>query len=127
MMVIQPEDMIGRTFLGIHLDNGEQHRARIVKCIDNHRDKVESNPQRIKFLCSFNNDQYEDIMSYNDIIDHIEKNEDDSGVWKLRHITAHEGPLATNSSRLQRIQVQCHDRVGDWGDHSRAIVYYCCR
>ena len=32
-------------------------------------------------------------MSYNDIIDHIEKNEDDSGVWKLRRITAHEGPL----------------------------------
>ena len=45
------------------------------------------------FLCSFNNDQYEDIMSYNDIIDHIEKNEDYSGVWKLRRITAHEGPL----------------------------------
>ena len=32
-------------------------------------------------------------MSYNDIIDHIEKNEDDSGVWKLGRITAHEGPL----------------------------------
>ena len=93
MMIIQPEDMIGSTFLGSPLDNGERHQARIVKCIDAHRDKVESNPQRIKFLCSFNNNQYEDIMSYNDIIDHIENNEDDSGVWKLRHITAHEGPL----------------------------------
>ena len=32
-------------------------------------------------------------MSYNDIIDHIEKDEEDSGLWKLPRITAHEGPL----------------------------------
>ena len=55
MMVIKPEDMIGRTFLANLLDNREQHRARIVKCIDNHHDKLENNHVHINFLCSFNN------------------------------------------------------------------------
>ena len=33
------------------------------------------------------------VIGYNDIIDHIEKDADDLTVWKLRRITAHEGPL----------------------------------
>ena len=93
MMVMKPEDMIGRTFLTDPLDNGEQHRARIVKAIEEHQDNITEHPDRIKFLCSFNNEQYEEIMSYNDIVDHIEKDTDDTTVWKLRRITAHEGPL----------------------------------
>ena len=94
MMVIKPEDMVGRTFLTDALDNGERHRAHIVKAIEDHQENIEAHPERIKFLCSFNNKQYEEILSYNDIIDRIEKEDNDPDVWKLRRITAHEGPLS---------------------------------
>ena len=93
MMIMQPEDMIGRTFLTEPQDNGERHRARIVKAIIDHENNIKNNPDRIKFLCSFNNDEYEDILAYNDIVDHIEKDYEDPTIWKLRRITAHEGPL----------------------------------
>ena len=36
MMIMSPEDMIGRTFLGQLRDYGEIHRATIVKAISNH-------------------------------------------------------------------------------------------
>ena len=93
-MVIQPEDMIGQIFLAEPFDNGERHRACIVEAISDQHNQLEKNPDCIKFLCSFNNDQYTDILAYNNIINHIEKYDDDPTIWKLHHITAHEGPLA---------------------------------
>ena len=54
--------------------------------------KAES-PARTKFLCSFNNDQYQEILAYNDIIRHIQKDHNDIDVWKFKRMTAHEGPI----------------------------------
>ena len=93
MMVMQPEDMIGRTFLTEPLDNGERRHTRIVKAIIDHKNNLTNDSDHIKFLCPFNNDEYEDILAYNDIVNHIERDYEDSTLWKLRHITAHEGPL----------------------------------
>ena len=56
-------------------DDGQQHRARIVELITQHEDKVTSNPSLIKFKCSLNNDEYEEILSYNDIVDYINRKE----------------------------------------------------
>ena len=67
MMIVKPEDMIGCTFLTNLLDNGEKHRACIVKYIDNHHDKLENNPEHIKFLCSFKDEQYEDTQETNNL------------------------------------------------------------
>ena len=50
MTIMAPEDMIKHTFLGQPRDDVERHRATIVKAISNHDKKIESNPERIKFL-----------------------------------------------------------------------------
>ena len=92
-MVMHPEDLIGRTFLSEPMDNGERHSGRIVKAITEHKRDIANNPDRIKFLCSFNNDGDEDILACHDIINRIEKEYEDPTVWKLQSITAHEGPL----------------------------------
>ena len=73
-----------------------------VEMLYEHEKDVENNPDRIKFLCSFNNDEYEDILAYHDIIDHIEKEYEDPTVWKLRRITAHEGPLQRTHPNYKR-------------------------
>ena len=53
-------------------------------------------PACTKFLCSFNDDQYQENIAYNDIIRHIERNHDDLDVWKFKRITAHEYPIIHN-------------------------------
>jgi hypothetical protein len=94
MMIIKPEDLIGRTFLTSTRDNGQRFRARIVEAVEDHRQSISDNPEHIKFRCSINNDQYEEVMAYNDIIQKIEQDDDeDTTVWKYRRLTAHEGPL----------------------------------
>jgi hypothetical protein len=43
-----------------------------------------------------NNEEYEEIVTYNNIVNHIERQEggqDNDSIWKFRQITAHEGPL----------------------------------
>ena len=94
--VFNPEDLIGRTFLLDVNDDGERHRARIVKLIEDHESKVEDNPTRIKFLVSYNNDKGEEIITYNKILDYILKDEETDIMWKFRRIISHEGPLEQN-------------------------------
>jgi len=75
-------------------DDGQRFRARIVKAIKDHESDLASNPTRIKFLCSVNDDEFEEIMSCNEILSHIERDEEDTAAWKFKRITAHEGPLS---------------------------------
>jgi hypothetical protein len=86
-------DLVGRTFLMDERKDGQHHRARIVQAIADHASDLAANPTRIKFVCSINDEQFEEILTYNEVLHHIEQNEDDAVVWKFRRITAHEGPL----------------------------------
>ena len=65
MPVISPEDLIGKTFIMDEQEDGQKFRARITRLIEDHEADVDSNPTRIKFLCSFNNDTQEEIITYN--------------------------------------------------------------
>jgi hypothetical protein len=56
---------------------------------------LEDNPTRIQFLISINDDESEEIITYNEILRYIEASDESEGdtVWKFKRITAHEGPL----------------------------------
>jgi hypothetical protein len=48
-------------------------------------------------------DDYEEILSYNELMDYIEKDEqqhqdeDGNGFWNFKHIVGHEGPFRTSN------------------------------
>jgi Reverse transcriptase (RNA-dependent DNA polymerase) len=97
--LVNTTDLIGRTFL-TEREDGQKHRARIVAAVEDHNLKIEKNPDRMKFLCSVNDDKYEEIMTYNEIINHIEQSEeDDAIVWKFKRIIEHEGPLSKTHAK----------------------------
>ena len=78
-----PHGIIGKTFLKHTDDNGERLRATVIKCIEDHDKDLAKDPNRKKFICSLNNDQYEEIMSYNEIMDHINDHDQDNVIWKF--------------------------------------------
>ena len=82
----------GRSFLLPPEDNGERHMAKIID-IDDHGQPLED----IKFKLKINKDQAEEIMSYNQLMDYIQKGteaeEDPDSLFKFRDIVAHQGPL----------------------------------
>ena len=54
--VFNPHDIVGRSFLLDERMDGQKHRARVVKLVDDHVTRFEGNPERAKILCSVNND-----------------------------------------------------------------------
>ena len=94
MPIFNPEDLVGRTFLLGEQKDGQNFRARIVEAINAHEDKVKENPELLRFKCSINNDAFEEIMAYNDIVNHIYQDQESDIVWKFKEIIGHEGPLS---------------------------------
>ena len=92
MANIDIPNLLGRSFLLPPEDNGERHMAKIVD-IDDHGQPLED----IKFKLKINKDQAEEIMSYNQLMDYIQKGtdaeEDPDSLFKFRDIIAHQGPL----------------------------------
>ena len=74
--------------------DGQQHRATIIKMLEDHDSSLESNPTRLKFLLSVNNDDGEEIITYNQLLDYLSRDEKDETVWKFRRIVSHKGPLS---------------------------------
>ena len=92
MANIDMPNLLGRSFLLPPEDNGEHHMAKIID-IDDHGQPLED----IKFKLKINKDQAEEIMSYSQLMDYIQKGtdaeEDPDSLFKFRDIVAHQGPL----------------------------------
>ena len=54
----------------------------------------------IKFKCLVDN-EYEDVIAYNDIVDYIEQDNGWDGTWKFRRILRYEGPLKAHDKRYK--------------------------
>ena len=92
MANIDIPNLLGISFLLPPEDNGERHMAKVID-IDDHGQTLED----IKFKLKINKDQAEEIMSYNQLMDYIQKatdaEEDPDSLFKFRDIVAHQGPL----------------------------------
>jgi hypothetical protein len=73
MLIVDPNDLVGRTFLMVPQPDGQRFRAHIVRAIEDHERDLANNSERTHFLCSINDDQFEEIMSYNDILSSLEE------------------------------------------------------
>ena len=93
MAIVHPSDLVGRTFLLPERDDGQRFRAQIVEAIDKYTDDFNAAPEHRKFRCSINDDQYEEILTYQQIMEYIEQEGNDPIYWKFKRITAHQGPL----------------------------------
>ena len=94
MPTIDVEDLIGRTFLMPRQEDGQQFRAKIVEAISDHERGLSNEAVRVKFRCTVNDEEFEEIVAYNELLDHISKDETEEGLWKFKSISAHQGPLS---------------------------------
>ena len=69
--------------------DGSRHRAKIMSEVQKMKDKGHESPEYIKFKCLVNND-FEDIVAYNDIVDCIEKDSTWDGIWTFEKILTHK-------------------------------------
>jgi hypothetical protein len=83
-VIVNPQDLLGCTFLMDTQEDGQRFRARIVECISDHKSNVHHSDDHVKFRISVNEDEYKEIITYNELMDFIEKNqENDAIVWRF--------------------------------------------
>ena len=93
-----PSELIGRSYLGLPTDDNQKFRMRIIKAISDCQENIDKHPEKMKFLVQ-GKDKIEEILTYHDIIEHIQRNNSDeedieNQFYKFREITAHQGPLS---------------------------------
>ena len=92
MPIIHPEELVGRT-IGITQEDGQTTQLCILEAIKEHQDNAVNSPDNVKFRCSVNEDAYDDILTYNQIMEYLAKDDDDDIIWKFKDIIGHQGPL----------------------------------
>ena len=75
-------------------EDGQRFCAKVVEAIIEDENQLANQPEWVKFRCSVNDEQYDEIVTYNDILNHIEPENTELGTWKFKSITAHQGPLS---------------------------------
>ena len=86
---------MGRVFLTKPDERGNMKQAQVVELINKFDDKLDKDPLRCKFKIVFEKNtpsskdtRLDDIMSYNDILDYVERenNNKDGDYWRFRKI-----------------------------------------
>jgi hypothetical protein len=98
MVTIDPKDLIRRTFLKDSEEDGQRFRACVVCAVVDREEKQKKGSEYMKFICEVPNSMVDEICTYNEILDHIEKDNNDldkdtEQVFKFRRIAGHQGPL----------------------------------
>jgi hypothetical protein len=83
-VIVDPQELLGCTFLMDTQEDGQRFRAHIVECISDCESNVHRSDDHVKFRISVNDDEYEEIITYNQLMDFIKKNqENDAIVWRF--------------------------------------------
>lgn len=64
-----------------------------MEAIRNHQNYIDDTSDSVQFRCSINNNAYENILSYNQILEFISKEDDDGIVLKFKDIIGHKGSI----------------------------------
>ena len=98
MAEYNPDDLIGRTFLLPKNEQGERLRATIKRKVietSKHLDDQHDNViEKINFHLDVGQGRAEAIMSYVQILDHLDHQEQHEDLYKFRAITGHQGLLS---------------------------------
>ena len=97
-----PQELLGITFLH-DIPNGEKVRAQVMKRIN---DIESENHSNIKFVIEYGEPAYEEIMSYGELSDIIEQQNEaelelEDRLYIFKKILSHEGPLQSGDPRYK--------------------------
>ena len=110
MPTFDPSDLIGRTFLLPPEENGERHKAKVTRQVVEIIDQ--DNGQRIeniKFILDIGNGKVEELISYNQLLEHLENAQDhdmgmDQELYRFRAIIVSDPDWKGSK---YNVQVEC--------------------
>ena len=93
--VIETSDLARTYFLIRTPEEGQCLRLKIVKALCSHRYDLNSNASLKEFVFTFKDDTIAEIMSFNEIIHHIQNQDYQYHIgWSFKRVTSHKGLLS---------------------------------
>ena len=117
---IDPDELIGRTYLQDVDNNGKRHHAKIAqKLIKRYKETQEA---RIKFLVRYEGHiKLDEIVDYTNVVDHIQKqieldNDPSEQFYKFKEVVGHQGPLIQGNPNYKgsRYNIMTHWEDGSY-------------
>ena len=109
MAEYNPDDHIGRTFLLPKNEQGERLSATIKrKVIETSKlldDQHDNAIDKINFHLDVGQGGAEAMMSYFQILDHLDHQEQHEGLYKVRSITGQQGPLSPQDENYKAANI----------------------
>jgi hypothetical protein len=101
MVTIDPKDLIGRTFLKDSEDDGQRICARVVRAVFDKEEAIKKVPENMRLIFEVPESSVDEILTYNEILDHIEKDNNDiendtENLYEFRRISTHQCPLRSS-------------------------------
>ena len=119
--IFAPDELIGMTFEYM-LEDGEMSKAKVARKV---LEQEGDNKNNVKFLLTIDDEEFDRLLSYNELCDLIEDKKNDGDLleedpkektYGFRDITGHVGPLDVNDER--RIQGRWNVEV-EWDDGTK--------
>ena len=101
MLTLNPEEIIGRSYLSIPQEDGSQFRLHVIEALEEQDQRLNTDPNVIRFRCANEDGSYEEIVSYNQILEKLETNDGEDDVWQFKSIDGHEGPLKPSDTNYK--------------------------
>jgi hypothetical protein len=100
MVTVDPQDLIGRTFLKDAEEDRQRFHVQVVRAVVDREEELKKGSVYIKCIYEVPNSMVDEIFTYNEILDHIEKDNIDiesntEQLYKFQRI-AHQRPLRTS-------------------------------
>ena len=93
LLIMNLINIVSQAFLMKEYDDGQCFRVKIVEALDQHLAGLAKEPDKLQFRCTINDNHFEEILSYHQIMDHSEADHMEAMMWRHKKIITHEGPL----------------------------------
>jgi hypothetical protein len=109
-----PSDLVGCTFFMNEQEDGQHFWARIIRAIEDTEADLSTNPTHVQFICSLNDDEFEEILSYNEVLNHIESHDNNDLSFRTapKYMYGYEVPRDYNHD----IRLDQHNGSTKWQD-----------
>ena len=94
LSTILPDELIGRTNLKDPSEDGTRLREKNIEKLEGDENSRTKDARFIKFRYSDNEGEFEEIITYIDVINHIDNDNEEDNRWKFNSIKDHQGPLS---------------------------------
>ena len=121
VQTIDVDSLIGCTFLLPPDQDGNVHRATIMEAVEDNKIEASADPTLQKFRCDIGDGKFEEIHTYNKILNYLEKDGGMDGQWKFKAILDHAGPFA-KGSKDPRYQGERFSLKMDWENGEQTWV-----